>query len=169
MLWFCASGLYGECISHCLWTFVRATGIRLTGYDDEVYDLAGEAHDTIYATNQQRCVAGETDSSVENILVVLDDRDTAKLGQGLDEADEAQPRDVLLPEQHQEVAVPLLAADPLVAPLECGLLRDLDHLLVDELLTLVGVDPCQDSTRLLEPILGDKPTRREGQDHQAAD
>lgn len=169
MLLFCASGLLGECISHCLWTFVRVTGIPLTGYDDEVDDLAGEAHDTVDATDQQRRVARETDSAVEDILVVLDDCDAAKLGQGLYEADEAQPRDVLLPEQHQEVAVPLLAADPLVAPLECGLLPDLDHLLVDELLALVGVDPCQDSTSLLEPVLRHEPTRREGQDHQAAD
>lgn len=30
------------------------------------------------------------------------------------------------------------------------------------------MDPCQDSTRLFESILGDKPTRREGQDHHAA-
>lgn len=162
MLWFCASGLFEECISHCLGRPVPALGVRLTGYDEKVDDLAGEAHDTINATNQQRRITRETNSAVENVLVVLDDRDTTKLSQGLDEADEAQPLDVLLREKHQEVAVPFLAADPLVASLEGSLLPDLDHLLVDELLALVRVDPREDGTSLLEPVLGDKPTRREG-------
>lgn len=169
MLWFCASGLFEECISHCLRRNVPATGVRLTGNDEEVDDLAGEAHDTINATNQQRRVTRETNSSIENVLVVLDDRHTTKLSQGLDEADEAQPLDVLLREQHQEVAVPFLAADPLVASLEGSLLPDLDHLLVDELLALVRVDPRQDGTSFLESVLGDKPTRCEGKDHQATD
>lgn len=40
--------------------------------------------------------------------------------------------------------------------------------MVDELLALVGVDPRENSTSLLKPILGDEPTRREGEDDQAS-
>lgn len=90
--------------------------MRLTGYDDEVDDLACKAHDTIYATDEERRIAREADGTVKDVLVVLNDCDATELGQGLDKADEAQPFDVLLPEQHHKVTIPLVATNCLEAP-----------------------------------------------------
>jgi hypothetical protein len=130
-------------------------------HDEEVYDLAQDAHHAVRAADQERGPASEADGSVKDALEVLDDGRTAKLTHGDDEGGGEGAADILARKHLSQRVGP---AQVTVSSLEGDLLPNLRQLLVEEVgVAVVGraVQLGQDMPGVVVSVLQHQPARRE--------
>lgn len=134
-------------------------------HDEQINDLAYDAHHAIYSTDQERSPTREPDLGVEDVLEILNDRRPTELAHGDNKGRQKCTAGVFAGEHlfqgSRPVGVPLLS-------LQLDLLTDLKQLLAGEFVVWRRIESDEDGPRFFIPILEDQPARREGRKEQAS-